>query len=404
MLAFTGLATLVAGLILAPGSGCRHATVVGLLAVGAITLIAFVRHEAHSSALLMPLGLFGSRMFSGVNALTLLLYGALGGAFFFLLFDLIQVHGFSATEAGAAFLPFTVIMAALSRWSGGLIERFGARAPLTVGPLIVAMGFALLALPGTGGSYWTTFFVPMVILDLGMAIAVAPLTTAVMNAVDRSRSGIASGINNAVATLASLLAVAIFGAVALAVSGHAIDQTLPEASLSPLARAAIESMRGKFAADQTLSTLSGADREVAAAAARHALASGIHAAMWLAAGLSLAGALCAALTTGSQLTPERAAGSVAAAHAVPTGRPVLAPAGAASTTSISCGSIPRSRKPGQAGEATLSISISSTWFRVTGGRGSISAMKARTDQAAKGIGIRTGCLPMRSPIAFSSSR
>src|SRR5256714_1847565 len=159
-------------------SGARAG--VGLL------LAAFVWVEARSRARMMPLALFKSRMFAGVNLLTLLLYAALGGAFFFLPFLLIQVHGFSATLAGAAFLPFTAIMAVLSRWSGGLIDRFGARLPLIIGPAIAAVGFVLL--PTVGDNY-VGMFLPMIVLGLGMAIPDAPLTTTVINAVPERPAG-----------------------------------------------------------------------------------------------------------------------------------------------------------------------------------------------------------------------
>jgi MFS family permease len=168
-----------------------------------------------SPAPLIPLDLFRSRTFSGINALTLLLYAALGGAFFLLPFDLIQVHGYSATLAGTVFLPFTIIMGVLSRWSGGLLDRVGARLPLILGPTIVAAGFALFAASGVTSSYWVAFLLPIVVVGFGMAITVAPLTTTVINAVPRNQAGVASGINNAIASVASLLAIAIFGAVTL---------------------------------------------------------------------------------------------------------------------------------------------------------------------------------------------
>jgi EmrB/QacA subfamily drug resistance transporter len=297
-LAFAGLGALVFGLIALPTAGWRDGMVIASLAGGVVLLAAFVWEEARSPHPMMPLALFRSAMFSGVNLLTLLLYAALGGAFFFLPFLLIQVHGYSATLAGSAFLPFTLIMAALSRWAGGLIDRFGARLPLIVGPVIAAAGFVLLALPGVGGSYWTTFLPPMIVLGLGMAITVAPLTTSVINAVPQHQTGVASGINNAVATVASLFAVAILGAVALGSYNRALEQ---RAAAQPSAevRQAVLSARGKFAAEVT--TLEGKDREVATAIVRESLADGIRLVMLLAAALALASAASAALT----IRPEK---------------------------------------------------------------------------------------------------
>jgi EmrB/QacA subfamily drug resistance transporter len=215
LLAFVGLAGVAFGLIALPDTGLLDATTAATLLVGAVLLSVFVWHEARSPAPMMPLGLFRSAAFSGVNALTFLLYGALGGALFLLPFALISVHGYSATMAGAVFLPFTAIMAVLSRWSGGLLDRFGARLPLVTGPAIVAVGFVLFALAGPDTSYALAFLLPVSIVGLGMAVTVAPLTTTVIAAVPGHQTGVASGINNAVSSVASLFAIAAFGALAL---------------------------------------------------------------------------------------------------------------------------------------------------------------------------------------------
>jgi EmrB/QacA subfamily drug resistance transporter len=296
VLAIAGLGSLVFGLIASSDRGWRDPMMQGAIAGGVLLLTAFVWVEAHSRAPMMPLDVFASRTFSGVNLLTLLLYAALGGAFFFLPFDLIQVHLYSATLAGAAFLPFTVMMGALSRWSGGLLDRFGARPPLIVGPAITAVGFALLALPGTGGSYATTFLLPMAILGLGMAVAVAPLTTAVISAVPTHRAGVASGVNNAAAAVATLLAVAVLGAVALNAYDRELDRHLAAQAASAEVKAAVQAAHGKFAAEPALVHLQGDDRQAAENIVRAALADSIALVMWLAAALALAGALCAAVT------------------------------------------------------------------------------------------------------------
>lgn len=213
------LATLGLGLVcwamIAAGEGdSGRATVLlpGLL--GLALLAAFLRVETCAAAPLVPLGLFRSRVFAGANLLTLLLYAALSGALFLLPFELIRLHGYSAAGVGAALLPFTLIMGGLSRWAGGLVGRFGLRAPLVVGPVLAGAAFTLWALPRPGLGYWGDVFPAMLLLGLGMTIAVAPLTAAVMGAVDEASAGAAPGINNAAARLAGLFAVAAAGAAA----------------------------------------------------------------------------------------------------------------------------------------------------------------------------------------------
>jgi MFS family permease len=174
-----------------------------------LALLVIVERRAKNP--MLPLDLFRSRTFTLANILTLLLYGALGVVFFLLPLYLIQVEHYSATAAGAALVPFAVIMFALSRWAGGLVARVGPRLPLTIGPVIAAIGVVLFARDGADASYWTTVFPAVCLLGLGMTITVAPLTTTVMGAVDSHRAGVASGINNTVARVAGLLAIAVFG-------------------------------------------------------------------------------------------------------------------------------------------------------------------------------------------------
>jgi EmrB/QacA subfamily drug resistance transporter len=211
LLAVIGLGGVVFGLLEWPRLGPGHPPVIGSLALGVVSLALLVIVERRAQNPMLPLDLFRSRTFTLANALTLLLYGALGVVFFLLPLHLIQVEHYSATAAGAALVPFAVIMFALSRWAGGLVARVGPRLPLTLGPVIAAIGVVLFARGGADASYWTTVFPAVCLLGLGMTITVAPLTTTVMGAVDSHHAGVASGINNAVARVAGLLAIAVFG-------------------------------------------------------------------------------------------------------------------------------------------------------------------------------------------------
>ncbi len=290
LLAFAGLGTLVYGLIASSDLGWSHPAVAASLALGAGLLVLFLHAEHRSRAPMMPLDLFRSASFSGVNLLTLLLYGGLGGGFFFLPFLLIQARGYSATAAGAAYLPFTVILAVLSRWSGGLIDRFGARGPLILGPAIAAGGFALLGV--SRQPYWT-ILVPMVVLGFGMAVTVAPLTTAVLNAVPTHRTGVASGINNAVASVGSLLVIAVLGSVALGAMSRSLGRHLEHPAAPPEVREAVEAARGGFVIPPIPASLPEPERRRARALIAASIDDTGRMMQWIAAALALAGALTA---------------------------------------------------------------------------------------------------------------
>ena len=213
LLAAAGLGALTYGFIEAPSRGA-DGVVLACLAGGTALLTAFVAAEAREPQPMMPLGLFRSARFSGANGLTLLLYFALTGVLFQLPFLLIGTHGYSASAAGAALLPLSLLLGGLSGSAGRLAERVGPRPLLVAGPLLAAAGFALLGRQAGDGRYWTGVLPGMLALAGGMTLAVAPLTAAVMGAVPDGQAGVASGVNNAVARVAGLLAVSALGVLA----------------------------------------------------------------------------------------------------------------------------------------------------------------------------------------------
>lgn len=208
-LVVVALGALSYGLI-ACGEGRRVGGLIAIAAAVPATWL-FVRHEGRAEAPIMPLWLFRNTDFAGANALTVLLYAALSAALFLMPFMLIEAHGYRAAAAGAAFLPFSAIMGAGSRWSGGLAERVGGRLLLMIGPAIAAAGYAVLAVSSGASTYWIGFLPGLLLVAVGMTLSVAPLTTTVFDSAPEDRSGTASGINNAAARAGGLVAIAAIG-------------------------------------------------------------------------------------------------------------------------------------------------------------------------------------------------
>lgn len=304
ILAAAGLGALVYALIESSRLGLGDRTIIALLSVAGVLLVVFLIVEARLSQAMLPLSLFRSRIFAGTNLLTFLLYAALGGTLFFVPLNLIQIQHYSPTVAGAAFLPFIVIMFLLSRWSGGLVVAYGPRMPLVVGPCIAALGYVLFIRPGIGGSYWTTFFPPIVLLGLGMTVSVAPLTTTVMNSISQNRAGVASGVNNAVARTAGLVAIAVLGIVMLHTFGTNLDRQIDGLHLPASVSESLKAQRTRLAAIVVPSDQDPTARELIHRAIEESFVTGFRLVMAIGSGLAVASALTALIFIRSTSRPE----------------------------------------------------------------------------------------------------
>lgn len=293
LLATLGLGGLVFGFIESNSLGWRDPVVIGSLIAAFGCLLGFFVLESRSTSPMIPLVLFRNLNFSGANLLTLFLYAAVGVFFFLFPMNLIQVQGYSATAAGAAILPMILLMFLLSRWSGGLVARYGPRMPLIVGPLVVAFGFMLFAVPSVGAEYWRSFFPAITILGFGMAVTVAPLTTNVMNSVDQDHVGTASGVNNAVARVAGVLGIAVFGIVMVWAFRFRLDQALDQFSLPSSILEEIHAQETRLAGLQPPASLDAPTRAAITDLVRQGFVFGFRIVMLICAGLSLASAMVA---------------------------------------------------------------------------------------------------------------
>ncbi|HEV7734634.1 MAG TPA: MFS transporter [Candidatus Binatia bacterium] len=289
-LATLGLFGIVSGII-----GVGVAALVGL-GVGIASLIGFVVHERRTPHPMLPPALFASGAFRGVNLVTVLVYAGITGAFFVLPFNLVQVQGYSAIATGAAFLPFALIIGLLSSRTGALADRIGTKSMLVAGPVLAAFGLAAMALPGIGGSYWTTFFGPMALAGLGMAFTVAPLTTSVLAAVSPSSAGVASGVNSTAARVGTLLAVAVTGVVTLALYSAALEHRLVEADVPADVARTLVAERRNLADTSIPDWVAPTERPALSTLLHDAFLDGFRGAVLLCAALVLAGAAVAAVT------------------------------------------------------------------------------------------------------------
>jgi EmrB/QacA subfamily drug resistance transporter len=299
-----GWGGLVYGFIESAKLGWGDPLVFGSLLVGSCGMVGFIFREARVASPMVPLTLFASSRFSGTNLLTLFVYAATAIFFFLFPLNLIQVQKYSATASGAAMLPVILLIFFLSRWSGGLVARYGARLPLVVGPVVAALGFVLFMVPSIGGSYWKAFFPAVVVLGLGMAITVAPLTTVVMNSADKEHVGVASGINNAVARLAGVLAIAVLGIVMVSTFGNRLNQQLAKLSVPPNVLHGIQADEIKLAGLQPPASLDVNTRHTIGQSVDEAFVFGFRLIMLICAGLCLAGAATAWLMIPTEL-PSR---------------------------------------------------------------------------------------------------
>jgi EmrB/QacA subfamily drug resistance transporter len=294
LLATIGLGGVVFALINYGTLGVVDSRVLASLIAGLTALVLFLIVEWRSPAPMMPLGLFRSKTFAGANLLTLFLYSALTGIMFFLPFNLIQIQNYSTTAAGSALVPFVLMMFFLSRWSGGLVSKFGSKLPLVLGPVIAAIGFFLFSLPSAdSGSYWTSFFPAIIVMSFGMTVSVAPLTTTVMGAVGTHQAGIASGINNAVSRTAGLLAVAALGILMLATFNRAFEQQVTQIDVSAETRSQLLEEKSSLAAVKIPDNVSGETQAAVRQAVAVSFVSGFRLVCYVSAALALLSALAA---------------------------------------------------------------------------------------------------------------
>ena len=290
-----GLGGTIFALIEQPHYGWNDPLVVGTFVGGAVCLVLFVLHERRTPQPMLPLGLFRERNFAVGNVTTLAMYAGLGGMMFLLGIYVQQVGGYSATAAGATFLPITALMFVLSKRFGALADRWGPRGFMAVGPIVAGLGMLLMMRVGAGADYVTELLPALLVFGIGLAITVAPLTAAVLAAVDDSRSGVASGINNAVSRVAGLLAIAVLGTFVSAQFDSSLDEKLADRALSPAAQSAVTDAKERPLAVARAGDAPPVERQAIAAASTDASVDSFRLGMAICALITIAGGVVAAV-------------------------------------------------------------------------------------------------------------
>ena len=289
------LALLTFGFLKVPEIGWTG-PVYAALAGGGVALGAFIAIERRSDYPMVPLELFRNRTFTGANALTFFLYAALGATMLFLLLNLVQIQGYTQLQAGLAMLPFTILMASLAQWVGGLVDRYGPRWLLVVGPALAGVGFLLLSrvgITGGPGDFWTTYFPGIVVFAAGMTLTVVPLTTTVMSAVEDRYAGTASGVNNAMTRTASVFANAIVGALAIVFFTQALGQATEELSLAAAEQQAVMAQAINLGDAQVPKAIPGNQRLAVEQAFRESFVTTFQRVMWISTALAMLSAVVA---------------------------------------------------------------------------------------------------------------
>jgi EmrB/QacA subfamily drug resistance transporter len=283
------LAGLTFAMIQGSSLGWMAPAVVAGFAIGAVGFAFFLVVERRVPHPMVSLGIFGNRTFSGVNVATLTIYFALAGAALYLVLDLQQVRGFSALAAGASLLPLTGLLLIGSPYAGRLADRVGPRLPMTIGPIVAGIGLVIAAVTANVSSYFASVLPAVIVFAVGLALTVAPLTTAVLSALGPRQAGLASGVNSAISRFGGLVAVAVLPALSLAAFSHGLEQRLDDAQLAPSVRVQVFAERADQGALTPPDGLADADRAIVRVAVRRSFAEGFRVVMAVCAALLIAG-------------------------------------------------------------------------------------------------------------------